>query len=174
MTIIEGHISEERILFSMENNSDSFSAIFKGMWDAGTLQFSGTWKTAKSTGETHEYHGDWIMEFDQPLTKTDINERFCFPVHYDPQHFRNIYFKENKFSDAETGTLLSLSVIFTLLSIGSGILVSAGAHSFFYCLSYLFYVGGNHFFNIPEKKYYSFWKKEKSDRKKYRIHMCRT
>lgn len=129
VTLIEGHINEERILFSMENRDQCFCAIFKGTWNAGTQQFSGTWRTARYPEQNQEHRGDWIMEFDEPFS-LDYAEEETFPQLCVTGDLNYACSEEYDGSDNRSRTLVSLSVIFILLATGLGTFVSTNGNIF--------------------------------------------
>lgn len=121
---IEGNITEERVIFSIEDDFNNFRGIFKGKWDAEEQQFHGTWRTPLAEGDLFAgtaSFGEWIMEFDQPL-QHDAGRFLSFPVRYEEEHFHDIYlspetekaYKHNGWKFLSLAILLLLPVCWML------------------------------------------------------------
>lgn len=129
-TLIEGHITAERILFSMENHAECFCTIFKGTWNAGTRQFSGTWRTARYPEEQQEFRGDWIMEFDEPIFLTEAEEE-NFQALCDSELSYDYSDDDGEVSGHRPNRIfVSLSIIFILLATALGTFVSTNGNLF--------------------------------------------
>lgn len=119
----EGRRTGERIFFTMEECSGSFSAIFKGNWDSHTRQFVGSWKTALTQNGNIQFRGDWTMEPAEAFSLLKEGDKKCFPVHYKANDLREIYFgvdTKNNLTGADNKSLLTLSILFlSLFSLGA-------------------------------------------------------
>lgn len=118
--LVDGHINERRIIFSLESDSIAFAGIFKGTWNINSQQFCGSWKTALTDRNHPALSGDWIMEYEQPFEEGYVNE-------YEPEVHNEAHIEDDSSNDvylneATDGQkpLLALMTIFLVTSSLSG------------------------------------------------------
>ncbi len=87
---IDGHLNDERIIFSVENSEFPQGIICKGNWQHTTRQFAGTWRTSRTDDYSSRLEGNWILDNANalPLFTADNNK---FNIHYKPEHLQDIF-----------------------------------------------------------------------------------